>query len=154
MKKQFCPYNISLKLKELGFDEPCLGYYPPLKKELTIWYNQEIANEGEFILAPFWQQAIDWFIEKGLYISISKINEVTISALNKSFGQVLAKDLNRSRHSLTMNDVICPNLNHIPANRSKHLLFYKGNSSFDLSFPSYQEAREQAILKAIELINK
>ena len=25
MKKQFVPYEIALKLKELGFDEPCFG---------------------------------------------------------------------------------------------------------------------------------
>ena len=27
MKKEFVPYEQSLALKELGFDEPCLTYY-------------------------------------------------------------------------------------------------------------------------------
>ena len=27
MKKEFIPYKQALLLKELGFDEPCLGYY-------------------------------------------------------------------------------------------------------------------------------
>ena len=32
MKEQFCTYEIALKLKELGFDEPCFGYYTPMKE--------------------------------------------------------------------------------------------------------------------------
>ena len=64
MKEEFVTYEIALKLKELGFDEPCFGYFPPLKKELTIWYNSEITNNGEFILAPLWQQVIDFIWEK------------------------------------------------------------------------------------------
>ena len=27
MREQFCSYEIALKLKELGFDEPCIAYY-------------------------------------------------------------------------------------------------------------------------------
>ena len=27
MKEQFVTYEIALKLKELGFDEPCIAYY-------------------------------------------------------------------------------------------------------------------------------
>lgn len=32
MKEQFVTYEIALKLKELGFDEPCFGYYRPMKE--------------------------------------------------------------------------------------------------------------------------
>ena len=32
MKKQFVTYEIALKLKELGFNEECFGYYTPMKK--------------------------------------------------------------------------------------------------------------------------
>ena len=64
MEKQFVTYEIALKLKELGFDEECFGYFAPLKKELTIWHNPEVTNQGEFILAPLWQQAIDWLREE------------------------------------------------------------------------------------------
>ena len=31
MKKQFVTYEIALKLKKLGFDEECFGYYTPMK---------------------------------------------------------------------------------------------------------------------------
>jgi len=31
MKKEFLPYDRALKLKQLGFDEPCLGFYERIK---------------------------------------------------------------------------------------------------------------------------
>ncbi len=31
MKHLFVPYELALKLKELGFDEECFGYYRPMK---------------------------------------------------------------------------------------------------------------------------
>lgn len=48
MEKQFIPYNLALKLKELGFNEPCFKSSPELKY-------------------PLWQQAFDWFREKHNY---------------------------------------------------------------------------------------
>jgi hypothetical protein len=64
MKNLFVSYKIAKLLKKRGFDEPCLGYFAPLKTELTPWYNPEITNQGEFILAPIHQQALGWLLEK------------------------------------------------------------------------------------------
>jgi hypothetical protein len=73
MKKQFCSYEIALKLKELGFDEPCFGYW---RKEnvpcpLTICkYTESIdsIDDNNFpnfdCLAPLWQQAIVFLMDK------------------------------------------------------------------------------------------
>ena len=59
MTKEFIPYEQALELKELGFDEPCLGYY----------YNKELSfgartSYGEVIEAPTFSQAFRWFREK------------------------------------------------------------------------------------------
>lgn len=152
MKEQFVTQNILEKLYKLDFSEECLWYWSKIDE--TTWELNEYIVEDciDYVGAPLWQQVIDWFRKKELFINISKTNEVTISTLNKSFGYVLVEDLNKDRYSLKMNNAICPHLNYIPANDSKHLLFYKGSSSFILKFPSYEKAREQAILKAIELI--
>lgn len=32
MKKEFVPYELAVKLKELGFDEPCLAVFNESKK--------------------------------------------------------------------------------------------------------------------------
>lgn len=69
MKDLFVPYEVALKMKELGFNEPCFGRW---------WFNNNIhkLNEEEleiiksyyfelpeyYILAPIYQQAFSFLI--------------------------------------------------------------------------------------------
>ena len=76
MNKEFVPYEQALALKELGFDEPCFGYYKDgrisgVSKwdrkdwEFHILTNKEITNlTSEIILAPTFSQAFRFFREK------------------------------------------------------------------------------------------
>ncbi len=69
MQKEFVTYEIAKKLKELGFDEPCLAYYAKSESFYDIpntffMHPSGIEYEnikGSSFLAPLWQQAIDWF---------------------------------------------------------------------------------------------
>lgn len=73
MKKQFIPYKQALKLKELGFDEKCLGYYEKDKNGnyfvdtfifLDDGKNRNSTAELNMSItctAILWQQAFDWF---------------------------------------------------------------------------------------------
>ena len=59
MTKEFVPYELAVKLKALGFDEPCFGYY----------YNKQLSfgartSYGEVIEAPTFSQAFRWFREE------------------------------------------------------------------------------------------
>ena len=72
MEKEFVPYELALKLKELGFDEECFGWWSwingiaaslytyPMKNSNMISHNMHPNNAS----APLWQQAFDWFREK------------------------------------------------------------------------------------------
>jgi hypothetical protein len=66
MEKEFVPYELALRMKQLGFDEPCLGkfYY----NELEIggnWCNNDFKEDGDiFISAPLYQQGFRFFREK------------------------------------------------------------------------------------------
>lgn len=61
MKDLFVPYEQSLELRELGFDEICLTHY---------WGN-DILNEAyggwmknsntKYVMSPTWEQAFKWF---------------------------------------------------------------------------------------------
>lgn len=70
MNKEFIPYNESLELKELGFDEPCFGYH--LCKNSALGVYLEITTEWIDLLpydsssckAPTFSQAFRWFREK------------------------------------------------------------------------------------------
>jgi len=73
MNKEFIPYEQSLELKELGFDEPCFGYYYTLNgkdwkfAEKSEYYrlDDEINIGGKFsLLAPLCSQAFRFFREK------------------------------------------------------------------------------------------
>ena len=65
MKNEFIPYEQALALKELGFDEPCFGYYSIDPFNLNPTFNLEKPFEREWCLpAPLSQQAFRWFREK------------------------------------------------------------------------------------------
>jgi hypothetical protein len=66
MNKEFIPYEESLALKELGFDEPCFGYYTGDKMHLVIRPLMLRANELEsyVVTAPTYSQAFRFFREK------------------------------------------------------------------------------------------
>jgi len=70
MEKEFIKYTEALALKELGFDEKCLGYYI---KNSSLWcnwldvkFNDDPSNDKEDFVAdaPLYQQAFKWFREK------------------------------------------------------------------------------------------
>ncbi len=75
MEHLFAPYKIAVRLKELGFDEPCFGWYSnieigTLRMFRTRHFNGTNYNGIESCyLAPLYQQVINWFKEKhGLII--------------------------------------------------------------------------------------
>lgn len=62
MEKEFVPYELALKLKELGFDDVCLAHFNDSRE---LKYNTEPVRlcKPLFINAPLWQQAFDWLRE-------------------------------------------------------------------------------------------
>jgi hypothetical protein len=71
MQNEFIPYEQALELKELGFDEPCFGYYNTTwskQNELLFpQYAGELENWNEMThlcSAPTYSQAFEFFEEK------------------------------------------------------------------------------------------
>ena len=73
MKKEFVPYEESLELRELGFDEPCFGYYDIKNNNLKLFSNELVDascnsdlkyDDFKHCTAPLYQQAFRWFREK------------------------------------------------------------------------------------------
>ena len=81
--KDFAPYQQSLELKEIGFDEPCFANYTVIPEDKIDWFTipeQGITNKTSFgssknynskyfeeegtISAPTYSQAFRWFREK------------------------------------------------------------------------------------------
>jgi len=78
MTKEFVPYTLALKLKKLGFDEPCLAYYDEQGKHYpmgtvvgpnTIHFGTFLPSiqKGASALltgSPLYSQAFKWFRDK------------------------------------------------------------------------------------------
>jgi hypothetical protein len=79
LESLFCSYEQALALKELGFDEPCFGYYVGLgdNKEDPFKLVQIQSEKGQFewidnvYHAPTYSQVFRWFREKQYYSEIT-----------------------------------------------------------------------------------
>lgn len=60
MKTEFVPYEPSLRLKALGFDEPCFATW----SEETLDMSLQIPSDDYFTKAPTFSQAFRFFREK------------------------------------------------------------------------------------------
>jgi hypothetical protein len=66
MEKEFVPYNLALRMKQLGFDEPCFARFNNDGDLLIAHTEKYIIDNGVdrsefFTLAPLYQQAFRWF---------------------------------------------------------------------------------------------
>ena len=66
-KKDFVPYDLSLKLKEIGFKDKCFGFYYD-KKFIYTHELSPIIGDG-VVDSPVWGQVFDWFREHKLFDS-------------------------------------------------------------------------------------
>jgi hypothetical protein len=69
MNKEFVPYELAVKLKQLGFDEPCFARFNNDGDLLIAHTEKYIIDNGVdrsefFTLSPLFQQAFRWFREK------------------------------------------------------------------------------------------
>lgn len=71
MNKQFIPYESALKLKDLGFDEDCLGFHSLLEDNILTLTKHKISDD--YHDAILWQQAFEYFIRVG-FLSMININ--------------------------------------------------------------------------------
>ena len=91
MKKEFVSYEQALALKELGFDEPCFGWFRStlipsnfteyfldtefgMNESPSDWVNSNFSDKT--CSAPLYQQAFRWFREE--YGLIGWVNSKTL----------------------------------------------------------------------------
>lgn len=91
MESLFVPYEIALALKELGFDEPCFGYYNGqgnhIGEEGKMNSNcNKLGMHGAYCTVPLYQQAFRWLYQK---LDIKK----GVMPLDTESQQLLLKEL-------------------------------------------------------------
>jgi len=144
MREQFVGYEISLALKELGFNEKCFGYYSDCElRGSNIWYrkiggfhvakNNEItSDEHVIIIAPLYQQVLDWFMKE---------HNMFINIFQWGVKYYLNDELQTPRFLFDMETY---------GGYTDDFIYQSIND--ELKYESFYEAREQSILKAIEII--
>lgn len=81
MKEDYCNYELSLALKECGFDEPCIAqwacepYGKPMLVGSTAFVFSNAKLKGRDVTAPLLYHAQKWLREKGIAVSV-QTNEI------------------------------------------------------------------------------
>ena len=128
---QFCTPQIAEKLREANFNEPCIAVISEHSDDEILYENYNFEqllfknSESPEITLPLWQQIIDWF---------------------------------RVRYDIIIEPIVF-NKGFIEDNKfcyQYHIYNRSDNPDFIYISPTewktFDEAREQAILKALELI--
>ncbi len=138
MEKEFIPYGLALKMKQLGFDEVCLAWFNTKSNDslsfcdLFGFVNEHtdedfhINSKDLKVSAPTWQAAFAWFREEhNLIASVWQIGVGIENGLS-SFEYMIDK------------------LNNL------------GLSQYEENFPftSYEEAEQTCLEKLIEILEQ
>jgi len=138
MEKEFVTYEQALALKELGFDEPCLGGYIRFRGsgsfELAFYKYRNVdfnTTSNIYVSAPLYQQAFRWFREKyNLKISFPYWN---------GFNDNLPKNMQYKYECYI-----------IPENAPSITIRYNDR----IFFETYEEAELACLIKLIEIVNE
>lgn len=130
MNLLFVPYEIALKLKELGFDEECYGVFVQDKGNILVPISN-IYYTGcallKHIKAPLWQQVFDYLRKNGIYVEI-RFADKALTQYEFFVFKTYEEQVNQIIRNIKLGDS-------------------------RLTYKSYEEAREQAVLKALELLS-
>ena len=71
ISKNFIPYELALELRNLGFDDYVFAFYWIDTKQLILDSpDYSGKHNGVHLQAPLWQQAFDWFLNRGYFADI------------------------------------------------------------------------------------
>lgn len=90
LKKEFVGFELALKVKGMGFNEPCLAHYDDEVLELEWdedgeWTNEEWSEYDNCCMAPLWQQVLDWLGTKYNFHIVITVNPYS-SSLDEIYG--------------------------------------------------------------------
>jgi hypothetical protein len=128
MNKEFVSYEIALKLKELGFNEPCFDNYNSIGELWQMRLSKQ-STVDMACLAPLYQQVFRWFREQHNWQS-------SIEATNDQHNHELGFNY------WIWNNVTGEEYNTMPKNKP----------SGDWCFKTYEEAQLECIKDLISII--
>ena len=134
MNKEFIPYEQALALKELGFDEPCFGYY--------VIENHYSEKKGDFKSVNI----IDGYVGYGSYSALSSRTHRMLAPLYQQVFRWF-----REKHNLDCNVAT------YALNRPKEyhwLISWTNEAKGHGLSKTYEEAEQACLDKLIEIVNR
>lgn len=96
MQQHFVEYPLALKLKEAGFNEPCVSWF--VDETLLVdhgFYGSDLDGfKAEVVRAPIYQQVFDWLDSQGIYVNFPHMGSFYIISITDFKNQILCKDRN------------------------------------------------------------
>ena len=124
MKKEFVPYELAVKLKELGFGEECFSYYDLNNKPNFFGADGLMDTHCVQVNRPTFSQAFRWFRDKNIYATINTYHSVNE---DKPFGL---------------------SIDYLHESGKWDYFDYRGESDFE----TYEEAELACLTKLIEIV--
>ena len=173
MKEQFVTYEIALKLKELGFDEKCFGYYRPMKEWMMEgtkfnferhFHGCNWANPNNTMYFMYVQNS---FGDREASVKNSEFTKAIENIAVPLWQQVI--DWLREKHDIELSIVYFRKEFRIRNKILKYIAsiydtknelenesdeYWEENKPIEIESNDCYYVREQAILKAIELCKK
>jgi hypothetical protein len=155
MNKEFAPYELALELKQLGFDEPCLGYY--LASSLFI-SNDNVYNSTDIpvIKAPLYSQAFRFFREKyDLHVQIRKENyfqERKYEYYHFDISKGEENDITKQEDLLYK--ILDECSQDIPGNHLDHDMYSKLIIEKEFAFKTYEESELGCLRHLIKIVKE
>ena len=122
MTQEFIPYEQALELKELGFDEPCFGWFTNSYLRIgSVVENKHVQGEDE-TLAPLYQQVFRWFRKE------SGIESFVHKSIEGNYYFVIKRTGNNESN------------------------MYEFTKTAPKTFDTYEEAELECLIKLIEIV--
>ena len=133
MEEEFVPYAEALALKELGFDETCIGFYNIKGISVSDYKVTKLQIDSlgleKCCLAPLYQQCFRWFREKYILQCFPMQESIDV------WWCLFSKDVLSSGYLLKDGD-------------------YGHYSDEHLEFKTYEEAQLECLKKLIEIVKE
>lgn len=129
--ENFVPFDLSMELKSIGFNEDCFAWYNYGGDYLCIFGDDHLldgyAGSDQRPMAPLWQQAFKWF------------------DINYNLEGSISKDV---WYSMKYTWTICGGKNNIRPNGGDSLYHMENNIEYD----TYEIASYNCLLELIKII--
>lgn len=127
MEKEFVPYELALRMKELGFDEPCFGFWSKIHGLFIATTSGKLNEDAGECLAPTFSQCFRWFREK-----------------YNLFGKVYIVNFGADEYSFDVYDLY--------EEKYKYENFIGASASYTGTFETYEEAELACLEKLISIV--